>query len=254
MRFVRVLSLAVLAAFAACGDDAGQPGTSPDSAGSVSLTIAVGTSEVVGALLATLQVDDRAATGTGFLAADPSKAAGALGDETALRRLVDGPPGDQACTEQYGGPDVARITGSIGDATVDTVVDRANGCGIAAWELLQPLLPPPLWTADSTATYGDAAHPVRLLTAERFTVRLASNPTTGFEWQITVPSAPIVELVSTAYEGPAGDLVGAGGTDAFEFEATRSGVGVIEFAYLRPFEEGVPPAETRSIHVEVGAG
>ncbi len=253
---VRVLSLAVLTAFVACGDDTDQPGASLDPADSVALTIAVGTSEVVGALLATLQVDAGAATGTGFLAADPSNAAGVLDDPSALQRLVDGASTEQVCSEQYGGPDVAHIIGSVGETAVDTTIDRANGCGIAAWELLQPLLPQPLWSADATATatYGDATQPVRRHTAERFTIRLASNPTTGFEWQVTVPSEAVVALVSTAYEGPEGELVGAGGTDVFEFEATGAGVATIEFAYVRPFEEGTPPAETRSIHVEVGPG
>lgn len=69
----------------------------------------------------------------------------ALADAAVQQRLIDGPPADQVCTEQYGGDDVARITGRIDDVAVDTTVDRANGCGIADWDqLLAGILPNPL--------------------------------------------------------------------------------------------------------------
>jgi len=59
------------------------------------------------------------------------------------QRLVEGPPTDRACTEIYGGPDTATITGTLEGEPVDTVIDRANGCGIAEWDdLLAGLLPP----------------------------------------------------------------------------------------------------------------
>ncbi len=59
------------------------------------------------------------------------------------QRLVDGPPTQRACTEIYGGPDTATITGTLDGAAVDTVVDRTNGCGIAEWDdLLAGFLPP----------------------------------------------------------------------------------------------------------------
>lgn len=64
-------------------------------------------------------------------------------------RLVAGPAEDRICTEQYGGPDTATITGTIDDQPVDTVVDRVNGCGIADWdELLAGLVPPALGVTD----------------------------------------------------------------------------------------------------------
>ncbi len=57
-------------------------------------------------------------------------------------RLLNGSDND-VCTEVYGGPDTAEITGTLFDQEVDTTVDRTNGCGIADWEeLLDELLPP----------------------------------------------------------------------------------------------------------------
>lgn len=49
---------------------------------------------------------------------------------------------DRVCTEQYGGPQTATISGTLDEQTVDASIDRANGCGINDWDaLLLPLLP-----------------------------------------------------------------------------------------------------------------
>lgn len=52
-------------------------------------------------------------------------------------------PADRACTEIYGGPAEALITGRWGAAAVRLHVSRTDGCRIARWDLLQPLLPEP---------------------------------------------------------------------------------------------------------------
>lgn len=56
-------------------------------------------------------------------------------------------PADQVCTEQYGGPETARITGTWGGEPVDLVVTRTNGCEISQWEGLRPLLSEPVGVA-----------------------------------------------------------------------------------------------------------
>ena len=53
-------------------------------------------------------------------------------------------PADQICTEQYGGPQTARITGVWGGEPVDLAVSRTNGCEISQWDSLGPLLPGPV--------------------------------------------------------------------------------------------------------------
>lgn len=76
------------------------------------------------------------------LGVDPELACTSLMDAGVVERLVDGPPADQMCTENYGGPDVATITGTLGEAPVDATVNRTNGCGISDWEqLLAEILP-----------------------------------------------------------------------------------------------------------------
>jgi hypothetical protein len=51
-------------------------------------------------------------------------------------------PPDAVCTEQYGGPETARITGRWQAEDVDLELDRTDGCHISQWESLGPVLPP----------------------------------------------------------------------------------------------------------------
>jgi hypothetical protein len=50
-------------------------------------------------------------------------------------------PDDAICTQQYGGPQTARIEGSWHGETVDLELSRTDGCHIAQWDRLAPLLP-----------------------------------------------------------------------------------------------------------------
>ena len=52
-------------------------------------------------------------------------------------------PDDVVCTEQYGGPQTARVTGRWDGASVDLELSRSDGCRIAQWDSLGPLLPIP---------------------------------------------------------------------------------------------------------------
>lgn len=53
-------------------------------------------------------------------------------------------PPDQLCTEIYGGPQAARVTGTWQGEPVDLQVGRTDGCAIAQWDGLGPLLPGPV--------------------------------------------------------------------------------------------------------------
>ncbi|WP_425428989.1 SSI family serine proteinase inhibitor [Streptomyces vietnamensis] len=50
-------------------------------------------------------------------------------------------PSDQMCTEVYGGPALAHVTGVWQGREVDARFSRANGCEIDRWKNLEPLLP-----------------------------------------------------------------------------------------------------------------
>lgn len=70
---------------------------------------------------------------------DPEAACQALAGqgESALPAVAK----DKVCTQQYGGPQTAVITGTWGGQPVDSKLSRINGCEIARWDALAGLLP-----------------------------------------------------------------------------------------------------------------
>ena len=49
-------------------------------------------------------------------------------------------PVDQACTAIYGGPRKATITGTYQDEPISAVFTQENGCEIARWNQIRPVL------------------------------------------------------------------------------------------------------------------
>jgi hypothetical protein len=137
-------SLAVLAACASPSDDGGAAGGSSDPSADG------GTSQADNDLL--VHVD----RGDGTPAEDWTLTCGALVEgshpeaEAACAHLagLDDPfaalPDDVVCTEQFGGPQTARVTGRWGGESVDLELSRSNGCLISQWNSLGPLLPIPV--------------------------------------------------------------------------------------------------------------
>jgi hypothetical protein len=52
-------------------------------------------------------------------------------------------PANMACTAIYGGPNVARVTGTLRGEPVDEEFSLEDGCQIARWEQNRALLGPP---------------------------------------------------------------------------------------------------------------
>jgi hypothetical protein len=50
-------------------------------------------------------------------------------------------PKDVACTEIYGGPEVASVQGTFRGKPVNATFSRTNGCEIARWNSVQFLFP-----------------------------------------------------------------------------------------------------------------
>lgn len=70
---------------------------------------------------------------------DPAAACAALTAQgaTALPPVAK----DTMCTQVYGGPETASITGTWRGSPVRSTFSRTNGCEIARWNLLKGLLP-----------------------------------------------------------------------------------------------------------------
>jgi len=116
MRLVLLALLATAALAAGCGDDE-QPASAP--ADSTRLTV-----EVTGADAETIELRCGGAE-----PCDGKR----LERLAALLRPPDEP---RACTEIYGGPEKAHVTGTLDGEPVDVTIDRSDGCGIADYEKL----------------------------------------------------------------------------------------------------------------------
>ena len=66
----------------------------------------------------------------------------AVCSELSLRNFAP-VPGNMACTAIYGGPSVARVTGTLRGEPVDERFSLEDGCQIARWERNRALLGPP---------------------------------------------------------------------------------------------------------------
>lgn len=124
MRLTAALPLAVLV-LAGCGGTAQEEGT----AGTASrLTVTV--------------VDDVGATPrTWTLTCDPPggdhpRAAAACAAVDAAPAPFAPTPADVACTQVYGGPQTATVTGTWRGAAVNASYKRTDGCEIARWNAL----------------------------------------------------------------------------------------------------------------------
>jgi hypothetical protein len=133
MRHLAPIALVALALLSACGGDDGGASTAGDGATALAVELWPAGEGQGTAVTATLTCDP-----AGGDLPDPAAACAALAAEADALEPV---PPDTACTELYGGPEQARITGSLDGAPVDASLSRTNGCEIDRWERLLPLLP-----------------------------------------------------------------------------------------------------------------
>ena len=241
--------LATPALLLACGDDGG----SGNQAAATELTIVIGTATEPSIATAALSVTaDGAASGTGYLTSPDAaaEAAALLRNADAVTRLTEGAPTDRACSEIYGGPDVGVVTGTVAGIKIETRFDRSDGCGIADWQLFEPLLGRPRWSGDQRIYFRDETE-IAATVGSEFLIELASNPTTGYSWRSDVAEGAPVEVGESTYIAPDTDLVGAGGYEQFRLRATAVGTAVVVFAYVRSFEPDSPPVDTVTFTVTV---
>jgi inhibitor of cysteine peptidase len=100
--------------------------------------------------------------------------------------------------------------------------------------------------------YLSPGETVTLDCSRRFAVRMSSNPTTGYGWQLAQPlDEKIVVLVTNDYIHPNTRLIGAGGNEVWIFKAVGRGQAEIARKYVRPWEKDRPPAETNVFKIVV---
>jgi hypothetical protein len=134
--------VACAAIVAACGGEpagGGRPPRADDAQSQVAVSLAITVSDGQGSTQhATLTCRNGRASKTGFLAGDPRAVCRRA--RQLAHFLASQPDRNRICTQIYGGPETARIHGTIGTRRVDRRFSRTNGCEIEDWNRAKTLL------------------------------------------------------------------------------------------------------------------
>jgi predicted secreted protein len=87
-----------------------------------------------------------------------------------------------------------------------------------------------------------------------FTIKLASNGTTGYSWSVSDEDG--LAAPTSKYVAPSSHAAGASGMQYFTFKTTSKNVGKhhIKLIYQRPWAETSPPVDTFNVTIDVTDG
>jgi hypothetical protein len=131
MRFFVAL-LVGAAVIAGCGEDdeqAAAPTSTPDSA-LADLVVEYNADGEGG--------DDPVPVDVKCASAEDSEVCGRIAE--VKPEAFEPTPGDVACTQQYGGPEIVTVTGTFRGEEVNAMFSRQNGCEIARFQDAAPIL------------------------------------------------------------------------------------------------------------------
>ena len=97
---------------------------------------------------------------------------------------------------------------------------------------------------------ADAGSTVTLHPGDMLEIALASNPTTGYTWEVQSGAEAVFAQKGAPEFKADSTLIGAGGMTIFRFERISGGEGVLSLIYHRSFESGVAPLKTFAIKVK----
>ncbi|UAK35336.1 protease inhibitor I42 family protein [Nocardia asteroides] len=101
---------------------------------------------------------------------------------------------------------------------------------------------------------ADNAQQRRLSAGQRLVVALPANPSTGYSWSVAALDSSVVKPDGEAdFEPDAAAPVapGAGGTAVRSFVGVGTGATTLKMEYTRPWDQGLEPARTFSLTIEV---
>jgi predicted secreted protein len=73
---------------------------------------------------------------------------------------------------------------------------------------------------------------------DKITVKLCSNPTTGFQWDYETTVENVLKEEDHDFEELEGDIPGAMGREIWTFEAVKKGTTKVQMEYSQPWEGG----------------
>jgi predicted secreted protein len=91
-------------------------------------------------------------------------------------------------------------------------------------------------------TAADAQHSNTIAPNRVFTIELQGNPTTGYEWSLSVEPKGVVSIKSKEFIADASGRVGVGGIMSWKLSTKKVGTTTMKFSYSRPWETDVKPA------------
>jgi LysM repeat protein len=172
-----------LVLLAACGSGSGNS----QAATRLEVDATTGSATVLRPSEATLECDGTA-TATGFLRDRAGPACAAVRDK-AIERVAAAQVSGRPCSQVYGGPQHARIKGTIDRRRVDLTVNRTDSCGTADWQTLEPLLGDP--EGRRVNTPATTAAPSTTAAPTTYTVK-RGDTLSSIAKQFHVPVAAIV--------------------------------------------------------------
>ena len=86
---------------------------------------------------------------------------------------------------------------------------------------------------------------------DKITVKLCSNPTTGFQWAYETTVEDVLKEEDHDFEEPEGDVVGAASIEVWTFEAVEKGTTEVRMEYSQPWEGGLKAEWTYIMTVTV---
>jgi len=117
-----------------------------------------------------------------------------------------------------------------------------------------PVVPPAPSPPDRTLMNSDDGMTIGLKVGQMLAVRLDSNPSTGYSWQVgQVDDTILKQQGEPQFIQPADAPPGAGGAQVFLFTAAAGGSTTLMLVYKRSFEPDVAPVQTFTVHVTVDA-
>jgi len=102
--------------------------------------------------------------------------------------------------------------------------------------------------------YTKQDKPIEITIGQQFAIKLVSNPTTGYGWQLSKSlDEKVVSLLTNTYVQKKTDtrMVSVGGHEVWTFRAVGQGKSEIDMKYVRPWEKDVPAVETNVFSVVV---
>lgn len=82
---------------------------------------------------------------------------------------------------------------------------------------------------------SDQGKTLAIHVADHLVIRLAENPSTGYQWEISTTDGARLDLLASAYE-PTGGALGGGGTRSFTFQVQEPGTASIRLHLKRAWE------------------